>query len=49
MKILDSVSSGKSTLVKNLSKTFNIAYKSLDDIVYIPDKTSPWGNRKRIN
>lgn len=45
--IIGSVSSGKSTLAKKLSKTLNIQYQSLDEVVHIPDKSSPWGNRKR--
>lgn len=45
--IVGSVSSGKSTLAKKLSKALDIPYKSLDEVVHIPDKTNPWGNRKR--
>jgi len=45
--IVGSVSSGKSTLAKKLSETLHIPYKSLDEVVHIPDKTNPWGNRKR--
>lgn len=45
--IIGSVSSGKSTLAKKLSKAIDIPYISLDEVVYISDKTNPWGNRKR--
>jgi adenylate kinase family enzyme len=45
--IIGPVSSGKSTLARKLSKTLNIPYKSLDEVVHIPDKSHPWGNRKR--
>jgi len=45
--IVGSVSSGKSTLAKKLSKALDIPYKSLDEVVHIPDKSSSWGNRKR--
>jgi adenylate kinase family enzyme len=45
--IVGAVSSGKSTLAKKLSKLCNIPYLSLDEVVHIPDKTHPWGNRKR--
>jgi len=45
--IVGSVSSGKSTLAKKLSKTLKIPYQSLDEIVHIHDKSNPWGNRKR--
>ncbi|WP_029451310.1 hypothetical protein [Clostridium algidicarnis] len=45
--IVGSVSSGKSTLAKRLSKTLKIPYQSLDEFVHIPDKSTPSGNRKR--
>lgn len=45
--IIASISSGKSTLVKRISKSIEIPNQSLDEIVYIADKTNPWGNRKR--
>lgn len=45
--ITGSVSSGKSTLAKNMSEILKIPYQSLDEIVYITDKSSPWGDRKR--
>ncbi|MGF7059689.1 adenylate kinase family enzyme [Brassicibacter mesophilus] len=45
--IVGSVSSGKSTLAKKLSESLNIPYKSLDEVVHIPDKSYSWGNRKR--
>jgi len=45
--IIGSVASGKTTLAKRLSETINIHYKSLDEIVYEPDKSNAWGNRKR--
>lgn len=45
--IVGSVSSGKSTLAKKMSKLLRIPYQSLDEIVHISDKTNPWGNRKR--
>lgn len=45
--IVGAVSSGKSTLAKKLSKTLNIPYKSLDEVVHISDKSKPMGNRKR--
>jgi adenylate kinase family enzyme len=45
--IVGCVSSGKSTFAKKLSETLKISYKSLDEVVHIPDKSNPWGNRKR--
>lgn len=45
--IVGAVSSGKSTLAKKFSEKLNIPYKSLDEVVHIPDKSHPWGNRKR--
>lgn len=45
--IVGPVSSGKSTLAKKLSETLSIPYQSLDEVVHIPDKSNPWGNRKR--
>jgi adenylate kinase family enzyme len=45
--IVGCVSSGKSTLAKKLSETLKISYKSLDEVVHIPDKSNPWGNQKR--
>jgi hypothetical protein len=29
------------------NKTLNIPYQPLDEIVYIPYKSNPWGNLKR--
>ncbi|HEX2944845.1 MAG TPA: AAA family ATPase [Clostridia bacterium] len=45
--IVGAVSSGKSTLAKRLSATLGIPSYSLDEVVHIPDKSSPWGNIKR--
>jgi adenylate kinase family enzyme len=45
--IVGPVASGKSTLARKLSSSLNIPYQSLDEVVHIPDKTHPWGNRKR--
>jgi adenylate kinase family enzyme len=45
--IVGSVASGKTTLAKRLSETTNIHYTTLDEIVYEPDNSSAWGNRKR--
>ena len=45
--IVGSVSSGKSTLAKKLSETLSAPYQSLDEVVHVPDKSDPWGNRKR--
>jgi adenylate kinase family enzyme len=45
--IVGSVSSGKSTLARKLSETLHIPYKSLDEVVHFPDKSSPWGSGKR--
>ncbi|WFR57254.1 hypothetical protein QA584_27210 [Anaerocolumna sp. AGMB13025] len=45
--IVGAVSSGKTTLARKLSKKLNIQYQPLDEVVHIPDKSSPWGNRKR--
>lgn len=45
--IVGSVSSGKSTFAKKMSETLRTPYQSLDEVVYIPDKSNPWGNRKR--
>lgn len=45
--IVGVVSSGKSTLAKKLSKISDIPYQSLDEVVHIPDRSNPWGNRKR--
>ena len=42
-----SVASGKTTLARKLSERLNIQYQSLDEVVHIPDKSNPWGNRKR--
>lgn len=42
-----SVASGKTTLARRLSQITNIPYKSLDEIVYEPDKSRASGNRKR--
>lgn len=46
--IVGAVSSGKTTLAKKLSEKLNIRYQSLDEVVHIPYKTNPWGNRKRL-
>lgn len=45
--IVGAVSSGKTTLARKLSEKLNIRYQSLDEVVHIPDKANPWGNRKR--
>ena len=45
--IVGSISSGKSTLAQKMSKSLGCLYQLLDEIVYISDKTNPWGNRKR--
>jgi adenylate kinase family enzyme len=45
--IVGSVASGKTTLARKLSERQNIQYQSLDEVVHIPDKSNPWGNRKR--
>ena len=45
--IIGSVASGKTTLAKRLSETTNILYTTLDEVIYEPDKSSTWGNRKR--
>ena len=45
--IVGSISSGKSTLAKKMSKSLRTPYRSLDEIVYTSDKSKPWGNRKR--
>jgi adenylate kinase family enzyme len=45
--IVGAVSSGKTTLARKLSQKLNIQYQSLDEVVHIPDKSNPWGNRKR--
>lgn len=45
--IVGPVSSGKTTLAKKLSDALNIPCQSLDEVVHIPDKSSPWGNRRR--
>lgn len=45
--IVGAVASGKSTLAKELSQLLHIEYTSLDHLVHISDKDSPWGNRKR--
>ncbi len=45
--IVGAVSSGKSTLAKKLSKVSGIPCRSLDEVVHIPDSSSPWGNIKR--
>lgn len=42
LNIVGSVSSGKSTLAKKLSETLGIPYKSLDEVVHIPDKAAYW-------
>jgi len=47
MYIVGSVASGKSTLAKKLSEILSISYQSLDEVVYITDKSNYWGNRKR--
>lgn len=45
--IVGPVSSGKSTLARRLSIKTGVSYHSLDEVVHIPDKSEPWGNRKR--
>jgi adenylate kinase family enzyme len=45
--IVGPVASGKSTLAKRLAETLNIPYQPLDEVVHVPDKSHPWGNRKR--
>ncbi|MDS0527748.1 hypothetical protein NNC19_18825 [Clostridium sp. SHJSY1] len=45
--IVGPVSSGKSTLAKRLSEVLDISYKSLDEVVYVRDKSASWGNHKR--
>jgi Adenylate kinase and related kinases len=45
--IVGAVSSGKTTLARKLSEKLNIRYQSLDELVHIPDKSNPWGNKKR--
>lgn len=47
--IVGSVSSGKSTLAKKLSKELNIPYTSLDDVVYEVDSSNPCSNTKRTD
>lgn len=45
--IVGSVASGKSTLARYISQITGIPCTHLDDVVYIPDSTQSWGNRKR--
>lgn len=45
--IVGSVSSGKSTLAKKLSEILSIPDHSLDEVVYITDKSNYRDNRKR--
>jgi len=45
--IVGAVSSGKTALARKLSEKLNIRYQSLDEVVHIPDKSNPRGNRKR--
>jgi len=45
--IVGSVASGKSTLAQQISRETGIPCHHLDEIVYIPDPTQPWGNCKR--
>ncbi len=45
--IVGAVSSGKSTFGRQLSAKLQIPYQSLDELVHIPDKSEPSGNRKR--
>jgi adenylate kinase family enzyme len=45
--MVGAVSSGKSTLSRKISNILDIPYQALDEVVHIPDKTQPWGNRKR--
>lgn len=47
--IVGTVSSGKSTLAKKLSKELNIPYISLDDVVYQVDSSNPCSNTKRTD
>lgn len=45
--IVGSVASGKSTLARRISKITGIPCHHLDEVVYLPDPSEPWGNRKR--
>jgi adenylate kinase family enzyme len=45
--IVGSVSSGKSTLAKKLSEMVSIPYQSLDEVVYISNKSTHWTDHKR--
>lgn len=44
--IVGSIASGKSTFAKQLSEETNIKSYCLDNVVYEPDKSNPWGNKK---
>lgn len=45
--IVGSVASGKSTLARRISKITCIPCHHLDEVVYAPDFTASWGNKKR--
>ncbi len=45
--IVGAVASGKSTFTRQISGALGIPCHSLDEVVHIPDKSNPWGNRKR--
>jgi len=45
--IVGSVASGKPPLARRISKITGIPCSHLDEVVYIPDPTQAWGNRKR--
>jgi len=45
--IVGSVASGKSTLARKISKITCIPCHHLDEVVYTPDFTASWGNKKR--
>ena len=45
--IVGSVASGKSTLARRISKITGMPCSHLDEVVYTPDPTQAWGNRKR--
>ena len=46
--IVGSVTSGKSTLARRISKITCIPCHHLDEVVYTPDFTASWGNKKRL-
>lgn len=47
MYIVGSVASGKSTLARRISARTGIPCCHLDEVMYEPDATDSWGNRKR--